>query len=418
MTDPIRAVRSAEELAEQFAARAAGYDADAAFPAEDLADLRDAGLLGLLVPTRLGGMGAGFADYTRVAHALARGSGSTALLFNMHASVTGALATVPEDLARSLGATDAFFDHRDKVLTAAAEGACYGVAITERGVGSRLSKVTTTFTAEGEGYRLRGHKSVCSGAGHLDAYLVAARAADADQPTPSGIGLAPGADTPEPGVAPRVSHFLVPAGPGIDVDDTWDPLGMRATASNGFALDARVPASALLGGVEGLAVLLAYVLPQWLVASYAAVYAGVARAAVDEAIAYVNARTVAGEQGGLGSVGFVRSRLGRADAQVEAARLAVEEAGRQVDAAPGEAETNRWVYRAKLLAGDAAMDAAASCAEACGLGALRRGQALERLLRDARSGAVMPPSSDVCADVLGTAALGRDPVHGTDVRPW
>jgi hypothetical protein len=43
---------------------------------------------------------------------------------------------------------------------------------------------------------------------------------------------------------------------------------------------------------------------------------------------------------------------------------------------------------------------------------------LERLFRDARSGAVMPPSSDVCADVLGTAALGLDPVTGSDVRPW
>ncbi|MDP8977508.1 MAG: acyl-CoA dehydrogenase, partial [Actinomycetota bacterium] len=61
---------------------------------------------------------------------------------------------------------------------------------------------------------------------------------------------------------------------------------------------------------------------------------------------------------------------------------------------------------------------AASLTEACGLGALRRGSDLERIFRDARSGAIMPPSSDVCADVLGTAALGLDPVTGSDVRPW
>ncbi|MDP9405544.1 MAG: acyl-CoA dehydrogenase, partial [Actinomycetota bacterium] len=72
----------------------------------------------------------------------------------------------------------------------------------------------------------------------------------------------------------------------------------------------------------------------------------------------------------------------------------------------------------KLLAGHAASAVAASCTEACGLGALRRGAPLERLFRDARSGAVMPPSSDLCADVLGTAALGLDPVTGTEVRPW
>jgi alkylation response protein AidB-like acyl-CoA dehydrogenase len=410
------AVDTARQLAERFGARAAGYDADAAFPAADVEDLRASGLLGLLVPEHLGGSGAGFLDYTRVAQALAAGSAATALVYNMHASVTGALATVPADLARSLGASEAFFAYRDEVLAAAAAGACYGVAITEPAAGSRLSQVTTTFEPAGDGYRLRGYKSVCSGAGHLDAYLVAARAADPEQPPPAGITVAP--DSGGSGAAPRVSHFLVPAGPGLDVDATWDPLGMRATASNGLRLDVHVPATTLLGGIEGLAVLLAYVLPQWLVASYAAVYAGLARAIVDEASAYVQARAVAGEPGGLGAVGFVRARLGRADAQAEAARLAVEEAGRRVDAAPGEPDTNRSVYRAKLLAGDAALDVAASCTEACGLGATRRGQALERAFRDARSGALMPPSSDVCADVLGTAVLGRDPFHGTDVRPW
>lgn len=391
-------VKTAEQLAEAFAKRAEAYDAAAMFPVEDVADLRDSGLLGLLVPVELGGLGAGFLDYTRVAMALARGSAATALLFNMHASVTGALATVPEELARELGATDAFFALRERVLRAAAGGACYGVAITERGVGSRLSLMRTTFARENGGYRLRGHKAVCSGAGHLDGYLVAARAEDA------------GADDD-----PRVSFFLIPAEAIHDVGDTWDPLGMRATASNGFTLDAYVDDDALIGGVEGLALPVAYLLPQWLVASYAAVYAGAAQAALAEATRYLSERVVAGQQGALGDVGFVRARIGRADATAAAARLVLEEAGRQVDAAPGEPETNRMIYRAKLLAGDAAMEVAASCAEACGLGALRRGQPLERLLRDARSGALMPPSSDVCADVLGTAALGRE---ASEIRPW
>jgi alkylation response protein AidB-like acyl-CoA dehydrogenase len=165
-------------------------------------------------------------------------------------------------------------------------------------------------------------------------------------------------------------------------------------------------------------VLLAYAMPQWLVASYAAVYVGVAQAALDEAVRYVAQRTVTGRKGGLAQVGFIRARLGRADAQVEGARLALREAGRRVDAAAGDPETNRAIYRAKLLAGDAAMDVAASCTEACGLGALSRGSVLERLYRDARSGAIMPPSSDVCADVLGTAALGLDPMTGSEIRPW
>ncbi|HEY8338809.1 MAG TPA: acyl-CoA dehydrogenase family protein, partial [Egibacteraceae bacterium] len=169
---------------------------------------------------------------------------------------------------------------------------------------------------------------------------------------------------------------------------------------------------------------LAYAMPQWLVASYAAVYVGVAQAALAAAVEHLSTRTVTHvgtttpTRGGLTRHAMVRQRVGRADAQVEAARVVLDEAARRVDAAPGDPDTNRWIYRAKLLAGDAAMEVAASLSEACGLGALRRGGELERLFRDARSGAVMPASSDVCADYLGTAALGLDPVTGTDSRPW
>ncbi|MDQ3991827.1 MAG: acyl-CoA/acyl-ACP dehydrogenase [Actinomycetota bacterium] len=397
MTD---AVRLAERLAERFAERAERHDREASFPVQDMQDLKEAGLLGLMVPARLGGMGAGFEEYTRVAMALASGSGSTALAFNMHASVTGALAGVPDELARGLGAPDAFFETRDEILRRAAGGAVYGVAITEREAGSRLSALRTTYRAEDGGYRILGQKSVCTGAGHLDAYLVAARAADGTDDTP------------------RLSYFLVPSGEGIEVRQDWDPLGMRATASHGLGLDVRVDAGALVGGVEGLVLLLANAMPQWLVASYAAVYVGVGQGALAEAVRYLGARVVAGSRGGLTGLPSVRARLGRADAEIEGARLAVEEAARLVDASPGEPDTNRAIFRAKLLAGDAAMRVASSLTEACGLGALQRGQALERMFRDARMGALMPPSSDVCANYLGGVALGLEPMTSQDPRPW
>jgi alkylation response protein AidB-like acyl-CoA dehydrogenase len=210
----------------------------------------------------------------------------------------------------------------------------------------------------------------------------------------------------------------VPASDGLMVEETWDPLGMRATISNGLHLDVHVSADALIGGVEGLVLPLAYTMPQWLVASYAAVYVGVGQGAIGEAVRYLSERVVAGERGGLGRLPSVRARLGRADAEIEGARLAVEEAARLVDERPGEPDTNRAIFRAKLLAGDAAMNVAASLTEACGLGALQRGQALERLLRDARMGALMPPSSDVCAAYLGVSALGLDPMTSQDPRPW
>jgi alkylation response protein AidB-like acyl-CoA dehydrogenase len=209
-----------------------------------------------------------------------------------------------------------------------------------------------------------------------------------------------------------VSQFLVPAGAeGLQVEPTWDSLGMRATGSHDLHLDITVPAGALLGGVEGLALVVAQLMPHWLVASYAAVYVGVAQAAVDAAVEHATARR-------LSTLPSVRARIGRADAAVAAARLAVTEAARRVDTAPGDPETNRWVWRAKLLAGTTAAEVAASMLEAAGTSASRRGHPLERLYRDARCGSLQPATSDVCADWLGVAALGGDPNRDGSAPRW
>jgi alkylation response protein AidB-like acyl-CoA dehydrogenase len=384
------ALATARRLVPRFAARAAADDRDGTFPVDDFADLRQAGLFGLMVPERLGGMGAGFAEYVAVADELARGNGATALVFNMHASVTGALAGIPDTLIEALGVPESFLAARDRVLAAAAGGSWYAVAMSERGVGSRLSQLSTMYSSESGGFRIKGAKTFVSGAGHADAYLVAARS------------------TADPSM---VSQFLVPGGAdGLTVEPTWDALGMRATSSHDLHLDVSVPADALLGGVEGLALLVAQLMPHWMVASYAAVYVGVAQAAVDAAVDHLKERK-------LTHLPAARARIGRADAAVAAARLAVREAASRVDEAPGEPETNRWVWRAKLLAGTTAADVAASMLEAAGTSATRRGHALERLYRDARCGSLQPATSDVCADWLGVAALGGDPdSEGTGPR--
>ncbi len=385
------AVEAARRLAPRLAGRAATHDRDGSFPVDDFADLRAAGMFGLMVPVRLGGLGATFAQYTEVAYELARGNGATALVFNMHASVTGALAAISPAMTSVLGVPDTFFDSRDEILRGAAAGAFYGVAMSERGVGARLSQLSTVYSQEDGGYRIKGAKTFCSGAGHADAYLVAARSAEDAQ---------------------TVSQFLVPAGtPGITVEPTWDSLGMRATASHDLYLDVFTRRDTLLGAVEGLALWFAQLMPHWLVASYAAVYVGVARASVTAAVEHLKSR-------GLTGLPSVRARIGRADAAVAAARLVVAEAARRVDEHPGDIETNRWVWRAKLLAGDTAAEVAASMLEAAGTSATRRGNPLERLYRDARCGALHPATSDVCADWLGIAALGGDPDADGSAPRW
>jgi alkylation response protein AidB-like acyl-CoA dehydrogenase len=389
LSEPADLAATGKEVSVGFAKRAMQADVEARFPSEDLAALRSSGLLGIMVPRRLSGPGASFAEYARVAMTLAAGSGASALVFNMHASVTGALAHTPDALARALGAPEGYFAARDRVLSAALDGAFFAVAMSERGAGARLSLLATTYTKTEAGFEIHGAKAFVSGAAVADAYLVAARS------------------TKDPS---RVSYFLVDAGDGVRVERTWDVLGMRGTASDDVTFDVTVDEEALLGGVEGLGLIIAQLMPQWLVASYAAVYVGVARSCIDAAVVHVHERS-------LGHLAAIRSRIGRADAAVASAELLVLDAAARIDAAPGTPDTNRAVYRAKLLAGQTAHEVASSMLEAAGTAAMRRGHPLERLYRDARCGSLQPATSDVCADWLGMSALGLDP-NSAEVPRW
>src|SRR5205085_4933932 len=130
------------------AAGPAGTDGGGTFPVGAFAGLGGAGRFGLRVPARLGGLGAGLAAYPDGAYELARGNGATALVFNMHASVTGALAGISPTMVSALGVPDGFFDSRDEILRRAAQGAFYGVAMSERGAGARLSQLSTVYGPE------------------------------------------------------------------------------------------------------------------------------------------------------------------------------------------------------------------------------------------------------------------------------
>jgi alkylation response protein AidB-like acyl-CoA dehydrogenase len=82
-----RLQQKCRELAEEFATRSAGHDRDASHPIENYQRLRDEGFLALSVAREWGGSGASFLDHTIAYEALGRGCPSTALAFNMHASV-------------------------------------------------------------------------------------------------------------------------------------------------------------------------------------------------------------------------------------------------------------------------------------------------------------------------------------------
>jgi alkylation response protein AidB-like acyl-CoA dehydrogenase len=84
------------ELAADFAARSPEHDRDATHPTENYERLREEGFLALTVPAKWGGAGVGFLGHTIAFEALGQGCPSTALAFNMHASVVMPVLESPE----------------------------------------------------------------------------------------------------------------------------------------------------------------------------------------------------------------------------------------------------------------------------------------------------------------------------------
>src|SRR5215510_12146637 len=72
-------ISRARELGQSvFAGRAADYDRDAKFPTENYRDLHRAGLLGIAIPKRHGGLGADYQTYALAAAEIGRYCGATA----------------------------------------------------------------------------------------------------------------------------------------------------------------------------------------------------------------------------------------------------------------------------------------------------------------------------------------------------
>src|SRR5690242_1864007 len=84
------------ELTADFATRSSEHDRDASHPTENYDRLRAEGFLELTVGREWGGAGASFLDHTIAYEALGQGCPSTALAFNMHASVVMPVLQSPE----------------------------------------------------------------------------------------------------------------------------------------------------------------------------------------------------------------------------------------------------------------------------------------------------------------------------------
>lgn len=255
-----------DDLLERIRSRAATVDADNRFPEEDLAELRDAGYLSILVPRALGGAGLGITEAALLQQRLASAAPATALAINMHLIWTG--------VAKVLA--DRGIDTLRFVHEGAVSGEIFAFGISEAGNDLVLFGSDTDAAPQPDGsYAFTGTK-IFTTLG----------------PVWTQLGLH-GLDTSDP-AAPQMVYAFVPRSDAVHTKDDWDTLGMRGTQSRTTVLSGAVapadrvarrvapgpnPDPIVFGIFSVFEVLLA------------SVYTGVARRALDLAVEAARART-------------------------------------------------------------------------------------------------------------------------------
>ena len=366
--------------------RAAQYDRDNTFFAEDFQELRDAGYLTLPVPRELGGRGMTLAEVAREQRRLAYYAAPTALAVNMHLYWLGVVADLWRSGDRSL----------QWVLEEAARGHVFAAGHAESGNDIPVLLSTTRAERVDGGYRFTGHKSF----GSLS-------------PVWTYLGVH-GMDTSDPS-APKIVHAFMPRSTeGYTVRETWDTLGMRATRSDDTILDGafipdRYVARVVPAGAAGIDLFVLGIF-MWALTNFGNIYYGMARRALDMTIDGVKKRK---------SIALARSMAYHPEVQHAIADMGIEleSVEPQLDRLAEEWSAGvdygaGWV--AKVLAAkyhaveaswrvvDKAMDLAG------GFGIFRR-SGIERLFRDARLGRIHPGNTMFTHEIVGKLLLGINP---------
>lgn len=369
----------ARDLAPSFAVRAAEHDREASFPFENFEALFEAGLLGLAVPERFGGAGCGLEDACRATELIARGEPSTALVFAMTCIYHGMGARSPrwspsiyEEMARA----------------AVERGAMINVMRVEPDLGSpsRGGLPVTTATPSGDGLRISGHKLYSTGCPILAYYLVWGRTAEED---------------------PRVGYFVVPRdAPGIRIVETWDHLGMRATASHDVLFeDVEIPAAnALDVRAQAEWGMLDPVQMSWNNLVIASLYHGIACAARDWLVGYLHERVPSNLGAPLATLPRFQMAVGEMEALLMTSERLLYGLAREIDA--GSREAVAQTSAAKYVANSNSVRAVEIGLSLTGNPGLSRHNPLERHYRDVLCSRIHIPQDDQVLTGAGRTALG------------
>jgi alkylation response protein AidB-like acyl-CoA dehydrogenase len=374
-------VALAAEVGAQCAPRAAEHDRDNTFVAENYDLLRRAGYTRLAVPKELGGLGATMRQVCYAQAELAKYCGATALAINMHIYVT--LVTM----------------YRWRHGAAAVEGllsrvASDGAILMTSGGSDGIWPSAVATRVEG-GYHVSGRKVFCSQA-------------------PAAAILSTSAVYEDPHEGMTVLAIMLPmASDGVRIIETWNTLGMRATASHDvqltevFVPDEAVAARRDWGKVDlSLRNALVHITP-----TAAAIYYGVAAGARDEALRTISQRK-AGNGEPMANDPLIQRQIGLMDYRLRTAWWslvgALDELGDDYEIGEREVGLTQVAKRDVLLAAQEVVDTAM---EAVGGSSYFRTSPLERAYRDVRAGKYHPFNPERVLLYTGRQALGL-PVEG------
>jgi alkylation response protein AidB-like acyl-CoA dehydrogenase len=232
------------------------------FPRELFAKLGDLGFLGVPFPEHLGGGGAGSLAQALVIEGLARYDASVALSCAAHSSLAAGhiVSFAGDELARR---------YAPDLIAGRKVGAW---CLTEPGSGSDASAMRTHAVRIGEEYSITGSKMFITNGGIADVYVVTAV-------------------TDSEGGRGGISAFVVERGAaGLGNGRKIEKLGLRASNTAEVIFDnVRIPAANLIGG-SGEGYRQAMRLLETGRIGIAGFALGIARGAMEEAIAYARER--------------------------------------------------------------------------------------------------------------------------------